>query len=529
MNQLAARMPSVRTQAIISLVLAGVAVLGAYTVGGWIVIDDMRSILLVGVAVALFAIALLTLRNWRLGSYVFLVWLLFEDLFRKYLGNNMMIYFAKDVLAAMTMFSFWLSIRRGKEKSFRPPFMLLLSLFIWLGILQVFNVNSPSLLYGLLGIKLYFFYIPLMFLGYALINTDQDLHRFLMVSMSLAGVISLLGIIQAIVGPTFLNPSDLDANIVALSSLRKVTPLTGEFVNVPSSVFVSSGRYDWYLELSAILGLATIGYLLLHKRRVRWLAFGVMGLIAVAIVLSGSRGAIVFDAASVIAIGVGFFWGTKMRHGQFQKLFKALAWGLVIATLGIGIAALLFPTQLAAPLAFYSQTLTPNARYSELTSRSWDYPIYNLLSAFSNPHWLMGNGIGTSSLGVQYISAYLNKPPLSIGAESGFGTLILELGILGPFLWIAWAGALVIAAWRVVKRLRHTSYFPVGVAIAWLAFLVLFPFTYGGMPAYQNFVLNAYLWLLVGILFRLPELAGLGPAYSNVRRPRPRLPRFGIR
>jgi hypothetical protein len=35
---------------------------------------------------------------------------------------------------------------------------------------------------------------------------------------------------------------------------------------------------------------------------------------------------------------------------------------------------------------------------------------------------------------------------------------------------------------------------------------VLLPFTFGGMPAYQNYVLNAYLWLLVGILFRLPHL-----------------------
>ncbi len=31
--------------------------------------------------------------------------------------------------------------------------------------------------------------------------------------------------------------------------------------------------------------------------------------------------------------------------------------------------------------------------------------------------------------------------------------------------------------------------------------------TFNGMQAYQDFVLNAYLWLLLGILFRLPTLA----------------------
>ena len=39
-----------------------------------------------------------TLRDWRNGFYVFLVWLLFEDLVRKFLGNNLAIYFGKDVL-----------------------------------------------------------------------------------------------------------------------------------------------------------------------------------------------------------------------------------------------------------------------------------------------------------------------------------------------------------------------------------------------------------------------------------------------
>jgi hypothetical protein len=30
------------------------------------------------------------------------------------------------------------------------------------------------------------------------------------------------------------------------------------------------------------------------------------------------------------------------------------------------------------------------------------------------------------------------------------------------------------------------------------------------MAAYQNFVINAYLWLLIGILFRIPKLAAAG-------------------
>jgi hypothetical protein len=43
--------------------------------------------------------------------------------------------------------------------------------------------------------------------------------------------------------------------------------------------------------------------------------------------------------------------------------------------------------------------------------------------------------------------------------------------------------------------------------IFWYAFVLLFPSTFGGMQAYQDFVLNAYLWLMLGILWGLPGLS----------------------
>ena len=83
----------------------------------------------------------------------------------------------------------------------------------------------------------------------------------------------------------------------------------------------------------------------------------------------------------------------------------------------------------------------------------------------------------------------------------------MEMGIVAPFLWLMWSGTLVYYGWKVVKQLRQTVYFPVALAILWYAFLLLFPFTHMGMQPYQNYVMNAYFWLLVGVLFRLPHLA----------------------
>jgi hypothetical protein len=67
--------------------------------------------------------------------------------------------------------------------------------------------------------------------------------------------------------------------------------------------------------------------------------------------------------------------------------------------------------------------------------------------------------------------------------------------------------SVLIYAWRVVRALKGSPWFPLAFMIFWYAFLLLLPFTFQGLQAYQDFVWNAYLWLLLGILFRLPKLA----------------------
>jgi hypothetical protein len=84
--------------------------------------------------------------------------------------------------------------------------------------------------------------------------------------------------------------------------------------------------------------------------------------------------------------------------------------------------------------------------------------------------------------------------------------MIIEMGIIAPFLWIAWTAALLYYSWKVVQRLKGTRLLPIAVAIFWYAFFLLYPLTYVGLSPFQNFICNAYLWLLIGILFRLPGL-----------------------
>lgn len=516
---LSSRIPAVGSQTVIGLGVFAFAILLAWQVGSAISGKDERALIFAVTGLVGFFVVVTILRNWRTGFYLFLVWMLFEDLFRKYMGNGLALFFGKDILVALVYISLFAAIRKRREKLFRPPFLLFLSFFCLLGVLQVFNQNSPHILYGLLGFKTYFYYMPLMYVGYALIRTDEDLRKFLVLSVALSGLISALGIAQAILGNSFLNPAKLAPELRDLGNLEKSTPLTNQLFSLPDSVFVSSGRFDLFLILAFILALGTSGYLLLCNLPGRKIVLLSIGIIGVSTLLCGNRGAVMFVLISAVALGAGFLWGAPWRQRQAHRMIKAIRRSVIVGATGLALIFLLFPQEAGSRIAYYAETLLPGSSAYALENRTWDYPILNLLEAFNRPNWLVGNGIGTASLGIQYVAKLIGQPIPNLWVEEGYGVLIVEMGIIAPFLWILWTAALVYYGWGVVRGVRQTRFFPIALAIFWFAFVLLYPMTFGGLSAYQNYIYNAYLWLLVGILFRLPEIQASTPNLPQAPAP----------
>ena len=208
-----------------------------------------------------------------------------------------------------------------------------------------------------------------------------------------------------------------------------------------------------------------------------------------------------------VATSAAFVWGAPWRQGEVRRVLRAIQ--RVALGIGLGIVVLFYfyPNALQSRLEIYEETLLPSSPKSELAFRAWTYPLENFLGAFNYPRWPYGYGIGTTALGGQYIARFFNVKPPVVGVESGFGTLVVEMGVGGLILWILMSVAILFSAWKVVKKLRGTPWFPVGFVIFWYAFFLLGPATFGGMAAYEDFLLNAYFWLLLGLLFRLPSLA----------------------
>lgn len=481
----------------------------------WLISGGTRQLLwglAVGVVVT---IVIFTLLNWRWGLYLFLLWLIFEDLIRKFLGNNMTVYFAKDLILAVVFLSFLLPLLHHRIRTFHPPFLVPLLLFVGYGIAQVFNPNSPHLFYGLVGLKLYFYYIPLMYLGYAFLSSREDLDRFLQFNLAIASIVALLGIIQAITGNQFLNPANPDPALEPLMYLERVSPITGLTLNRPTSIFVSDGRFGSYLILAWILGLGAL-FMVFLRRGNKLLPALFVGFIAGAILLHGGRGLFCYSGATVLFF-IWVLFKAEKRGFVHSKLLYSLTQGSLAVGLALILLVTLFPEKVQARWAFYYETISPWSPASELTHRIKNYPLGNFLAAFTTPYWLLGSGIGTVSLGGQYVARITGVNP-SGGVESGWGSIVWELGVPGLLLWFLWTTSLVISLWRVLSSLRGSDLFPVGFAIFWFAFLLLFPFTYGGLQSYQNFILNAYLWLLTGILFRLANWVESPTLSSEVKQ-----------
>jgi O-antigen ligase len=320
-------------------------------------------------------------------------------------------------------------------------------------------------------------------------------------------VVGGLGIAQAILGPKFLNPGTLQEDIRESATLYRISPITGLMAYRPPSVFVSVGRFQNLIIASWIILVGFGGYLLLRSKVGRALVYTTIGVLAGAAVMSTSRGVVMWCAGSTMVIVAAFLWGAPWKQREVSRVFRSIQRVALLGGLTIVALAILFPEEVGSRVAIYSETLNPYSPKSELAHRVRDYPLRNFLAAFDTPRWPYGYGTGTASLGGQYIARILHIQGTGVAVENGYGQLVVEMGVLGLLLWILLGVSVCGAAWKRVKGLRGSPWFPLAFVIFWLVFLTFFPLGYNSIMFYQDFIVNAYLWILLGLLFRLPSLA----------------------
>jgi hypothetical protein len=455
------------------------------------------------IGVLVFALSIpFLLRHWTFAVGVLVVWLVLEDLFRKLAGNDIRLYFVKDAIFVVVIIALFLdpANRRRWQEATGGTRYLLYALVAWALIMSV-PAAAADWRVPLLGLRLDFMYAPLVVAGFALGSRRATLRASLLFAAGVAGAVSLIGIFQATIGPSFLSPGQETPGLINLELFRGVGSTV---VYRPTATFVDPGRF----ASLAVLGLAmSLAAFTLYRGRRRLLAVVLAALNGGGVWVSGGRAGLVIGVILVLFAAVA----GPLAEGRLA-ISRALVLIGVVASASVVLASVL-PGVVGDRLEWYSQTLDPRSANSEWTQRGRAY-VTNTRAGLEIGG-VFGRGTGTESLGKQYLSG---DPDVTYGrytVEGGYASIAVEWGILGVGLWLAWSISWVARQWRAINAARgHRSAAAGFVLLGWMLFFLFFGFV-GGLQGFQNYVANAYFWLLSGVMFALPQAArDQGPVTS---------------
>ena len=133
-----------------------------YEVITWLFFNINGMALLMAAPVALFLLVIGSQR-WELTVYIFLIWLILEGAFRKWVfpEYSSQIFLLKYILIACPIFHFLVNSSNIKKKDY-PFFAVLMIYFLW-GIFQTINpIATKDIRVKTLGLMIHYAFIPLL-------------------------------------------------------------------------------------------------------------------------------------------------------------------------------------------------------------------------------------------------------------------------------------------------------------------------------------------------------------------------------
>jgi hypothetical protein len=435
----------------------------------------------------LFAISASLLRSWHLALGVFLGWLVVEDLVRKLSGNDIRIYFVKDVVYLLLLISLFTNpAARGAWREATGHARLpLYALMGWAVVMAIPGLATDWQL-PVVGLRLDFLYFPLVVAGFLLAHDGRILSRALVLISLLGAGASGVGILQAILGPGFLSPGLPTPGLIHLVLIR-----AGGTVYRPTGTFVDPGRFDSMAVIAVAVGLAAV---LISRGRMRALAGAGLLVSLTAVWVSGGRSGLL---QGLVLMGVGLLPFMLHQRKSTLATLGLLAFGAIA---GAAAISYLFPNLLSNRLTFYLATLNPLSSANEWPFRWISYTTD--IRRGTSLGGLIGLGTGHESLGKQYLYGGANQSVSGLYAiEGGYAAVAVEFGLVGLVLWLLWTMSWTRRQLRLAWAERHEALGSAGlVLVAWIAIFLFIEFV-SGFQSFQNYLANAYFWLLSGIVF----------------------------
>ena len=455
-------------------------------------------------------IAVSIFRRWQFGVYLIFAWLLLEDIIRRLIpGQPVEVMLVKDVLIALTYFSFLIFLLFKNKKIWKPAFWGALSLLVAVSTINVFNDNSPGLLFGLIGLRSYLWYLPLMFLGYYMFGSQEKLLKFCQVLVYLSIPLFLFAVFQYFF---------YDSGWALVRSLTDATQahsfganfgrFEGGDIPLLPSVFGTSHRYSRFSMLLFFLGL---GLLMTKypvnsrlKKNNKLLLASIFSSF-LGIIISGVRSAFVLTSAGSVLF---FLFAVYIRNAKIRYLWEnSRVWffSLITIILLASLAIFLFGYTVFFQLSSFSATLN-----ERITWASEEF-----YTALANARFF-GWGTGSLSQGLTYLpggAEWLGRG--LVRSETGFGKVVFEMGIFGMIIFYLFWKYLFYLMTREIKFLKNYNLRNLGLGIFIFSFLILFWFTFVHSQVLGDATTLVILWFSLGVFFGLKRS---NREYTNSRQ-----------
>jgi hypothetical protein len=396
----------------------------------------LSTLLILGGAAAFVLIAW-SYSHWRAAVKVAFVALLFEGAVRKWLlpQGQELAYFLKDVFLVGAYIRFFLAPDpelRGYR--LRIPGALILALCAVVS-LSALNPNIGSMILGAYGVKIYVFYIPLMFMMPFLFRTQDELKRNLLYYSWLGIPICLLGVLQWR-SDTF---SVMNTYAGGMDEAGATTFGFGNKARITGTFSYLTG-HTTFVIFFGVLNLILLSW---KETRRKWLIIGVsLPLLGANAFMGGSRASLFAIALVAGGFVLASFGGKVATSRQF---LMTLIVGFVISCAG---ALYMF-----AEAALYWET-----RYHASADSFEDRVFGHTFSAVSlglKEGGIGGFGIGTTHPATEAIRRVLKIAPPKRRApvfDHEMGQVMVELGIFGFVAWYVLRIMLLFLAWSAFRQ-----------------------------------------------------------------------------
>lgn len=395
--------------------------------------------------------------------------------------NSQLAVLAKDLLFVLPAYAAFLLNTPVRKWIFPGAPVLPMVLFVLLAIADSFNPNPHSLLGSLIGLKVWLLYMPLLLLGYSLIDSRPRLTRVLSLIAIPAAIPAMFGIVEAVL--LYSGRSDVvhrlygQAAFSAFQGFSQFEFFPGVYLPRVPSLFSYVTQYSDY-AYSALV--TTYAWWRLTNHR-----FGIPLMILLVFGLAVSGGRSVLLIIPMLALVAGALEGTLRR--------AVLLWSVTVV---IGIVALFAVSR---------------GHLDSLVALMWTAGVQDIMFVFFNRFadalalGPFGMGTGTATGAARYALGPGTTAIVTHGnTESWWVKLVYELGPAGLVLMLLVIGR---PLWRAIRfHLR----LPVGairsVSAGLIAFvLVTIVYSTKG-PFIDLDPINVYFWIFLGILAALPKI-----------------------